>query len=236
MTRPSVRAALWASAGAVACGALAATPAPPTTPATATPPVTPTATSTTARPAVPPGTAPQGFTRIGGPANGLTVAVPQDWVALDLSRDDLDKSLTSIGLSGEALEQARRSLRPLVANKAVWASDRTSAATSPNRFATNLNAFCQESPDVPADQIVADVKRQLGQLGATVSQAGEVPIDDGTAVRVVYRLPSRGIDIRGTQYYTRSSSSGRTCILTLSTDKDGLQPLFDRIGRTLTPR
>ncbi|MFF4417699.1 hypothetical protein ACFYY8_34665 [Streptosporangium sp. NPDC001559] len=232
MTRPSAWVAVWVAA----CGALAATPAPPTAPATATPTATPTTAPTTARPAVPPGTVPQGFKRVGGPANGLTLALPQDWAALDLSRDDLDKSLTALGLSGEALEQARRSLRPLVANKAVWASDRASAATSPNRFATNLNAFCQESPDVPADQIVADVRRQLGQLGATISQAGEVPIEDGTAVRVVYRLPSRGIDIKGTQYYTRSSSSGRTCILTLSTDKDGLQPLFDRIGRTLTPR
>ncbi|MFD0886739.1 hypothetical protein ACFQ08_19505, partial [Streptosporangium algeriense] len=193
-------------------------------------------TATATAPAAPPGTVPEGFKQIGGPANGLTVAVPQTWIALDLSRDDLDENLKAIGLTGEALQQARRSLRPLVANKAVWASDRTSATTSPNRFATNLNAFCQESADVPADQVIADVKRQLGQLGATVSQAGEVPIDGGTAVRVVYRLPSRGIDIRGTQYYTRSSSSGRTCILTLSTDKDGLQPLFDRIGTTLRPR
>lgn len=220
------RPAAWLAACSLAC-TVAASPSP-AVPPTATPSATPTTQSPS------PGAVPQGFKRIGGPANGLTVAIPQDWVALDLSKGDLDKSLKDIGLSGDALEQAKRSLRPLAANKAVWASDRTSAATSPNRFATNLNAFCQESPDIPAEQVIADVRRQLGQLGATISQTGEVSIDSGTAVRVVYRLPSRGIDIRGTQYYTHSS--GRTCILTLSTDKDGLQPLFDQIGRTLRPQ
>ncbi|GAA3074726.1 hypothetical protein GCM10017600_27510 [Streptosporangium carneum] len=179
---------------------------------------------------------PAGFKRVGSDANGLTVAVPQKWLALDLTKDDLDQTLKQTGLSGEALEQARRSLRALVANRAIWASDQASAESSPNKFATNLNGFCQDdagSPP-PADQLIADVKGQLEQLGAKVNEAGEVPIDNGgKAVRVVYRLPSHGIEIRGTQYYVQSP--GKTCIVTLSTDRDGQQALFDQIARTTQP-
>lgn len=179
------------------------------------------------------GTVPDGFKEVGGAANGLTVAVPRAWIALDLTRDDLGQGLKRSGLSGDALEQTRRSLQSLVENKAVWASDPASVETSPHRFATNLNGFCQAGPDTPADQVINDARRQLGRLDATVSEAGETSIDSGRAVRVVYTFPTHGIQIRGTQYYVRSP--GRTCVVTLSTDRDGRQRLFDQIGRTIRP-
>ncbi|MEV7013981.1 hypothetical protein [Streptosporangium sp. NPDC051022] len=178
---------------------------------------------------------PAGFKRVGGAANGLTIAVPQEWIALDLATADVDKELKRTGLSGEALQQAKRSLRSLADNKAIWAADRASVKTSRNGFATNLNGFCQDSEQTPppADRMIADIKGQLQQFGAKISEAGEVPIDAGKAIRVVYTLPARGIDIRGTQYYVQSP--GKTCIVTLSTDQDGRQALFDEIGRTVQP-
>ena len=241
---------------ATACGNVASigvAGAPATGTGTGTPTVTSTVTSTATPAQTPPrtssGTAPgtpatgtptkaatpAGFKRVGSDANGLTVAVPQDWIALDLTKGDLDQSLKQSGLSGDDLERAKRSLRSLVANRAVWAFDRASAKTPSKRLATNLNGFCQDSANtpVPADQMIAAVKGQLGQLGAKISEAGEVSIDSGKAVRVVYTLPSRGVDIRGTQYYVQYP--GKTCIVTLSTDRDGQQALFDRIGRTILP-
>ncbi|WP_271217788.1 hypothetical protein [Streptosporangium carneum] len=235
MTASALCLALATACGNIASVGMVGAPATETPAGTSpgTPAGTPTATSTgtPTKAAVP-----AGFKRVGSDANGLTVAVPQKWLALDLTKDDLDQTLKQTGLSGEALEQARRSLRALVANRAIWASDQASAESSPNKFATNLNGFCQDdagSPP-PADQLIADVKGQLEQLGAKVNEAGEVPIDNGgKAVRVVYRLPSHGIEIRGTQYYVQSP--GKTCIVTLSTDRDGQQALFDQIARTTQP-
>jgi hypothetical protein len=118
-----------------------------------------------------------------------------------------------------------------VAPKAVWASDPKSAETSPNRFATNLNGFCQPSGSASSDEVISAAKAQLEQVQAKVSEAAEVPIDAGKAVRIVYTFPTGGIDIKGTQYYV--PGTGKTCIVTLSTDQDGKQALFDQIGRTV---
>ena len=66
---------------------------------------------------------PEGFKPVGSVASGLVVAVPEDWIALDLSKDDLEQGLRSSGLSGPGLERAKQSLQTLVDNRAVWASD-----------------------------------------------------------------------------------------------------------------
>lgn len=177
---------------------------------------------------------PEGFKEVAGPAGGLAVAVPRHWVALDLTRDDLGRGLRRSGLTGGEAERAERSLRPLVEHGAVWAADPASIRASPHRFVTNLNGFCQAGPDLPAERVIAEARGELRRLAAAVSEAGEVATGGGRAVRIVYTFTVHGITIRGTQYYLRAP--GRICVLTLSTDRDGGQGLFDRIGRTARPR
>ena len=89
---------------------------------------------------------PEGFKPVGSVASGLVSRSPRDWIALDLSKDDLEQGLRSSGLSGPGLERAKQSLQTLVDNRAIWASDPASTKTSPNRFATNLNGYCQSGP------------------------------------------------------------------------------------------
>jgi hypothetical protein len=174
---------------------------------------------------------PSGFKRIGGAANGISVAVPKSWSGFDLTRADLQKGLQQLGLSGSALLQFQQSLRTLASNKAVWAADRKSIKVSPNRFATNLNGFCQPSSASSSEQLISAVKQQLGQINAKVGKAAEVRIDSGKAVRVLYTLANRGVEIKGTQYYVLAP--GKVCSVTLSTDLAGKQRLFDQIGRTV---
>jgi hypothetical protein len=178
-------------------------------------------------------TTPAGFKRVGDVPNGVTVAVPESWVTLDLSRDDLEQGLSRSGLSGAVLEQFRQGLRALVPSKAVWAADPRSAEQSKKGFPTNLNGFCQPSIAVPAQQRIDDAKQQLSRLKAEVSEAAEVTLGTGKAVRIVYTFDSGGNKIRGTQYYL--PGRGKTCIVTLSTDRDDRQELFDRIGGTASP-
>ncbi|MBB2910166.1 hypothetical protein FHS43_001429 [Streptosporangium becharense] len=185
----------------------------------------------TVSPTPEPAPVPEGFKRIGGVENGLTVAVPQKWVALDLSKENLEEGLKRSGLTGDAAEQARRSLQTLIDNKGIWATDSESVKTSPNGFATNLNGFCQPVQAPAMDQLIRETKEQLEQLNAKVTEADTVRLGSAEAARIVYTFPAGGVDIRGTQYYL--PSSGRTCIITLSTDSEDRQRLFDRIGRTM---
>ncbi|WP_146607801.1 hypothetical protein [Spongiactinospora gelatinilytica] len=176
---------------------------------------------------------PEGFKRVGDATNGVTVSVPRDWAALDLGRDDLDKGLAAADLSGRTMREAKDSLRELAASKAVWASDPASVRRSATSFATNLNGFCRPGGAVAAADLIDVAKDQLHRLDATVTEAGEVPLDEGRGVRIVYMFASGGVKVHGTQYYV--PGAGKTCIVTLSTDQQDRQPLFDRIGRTVRP-
>ncbi|MER5623642.1 hypothetical protein [Streptosporangium sp. NPDC002544] len=176
---------------------------------------------------------PNGFKPIGGPANGVSAAVPKEWVAIDLTKDDLNKGLKSSGLSGPTLEQAKKSLQTLVDNKGIWAADPESAKTSPNGFPTNLNGFCQAGRQISTEQLIKETRSQLEQLKAKVVAAGKVTIGSREAARIVYTFPTNGVDVKGAQYYVPTEN--KTCIVTLSTDADGKQELFDRIAQTIRP-
>jgi hypothetical protein len=176
---------------------------------------------------------PKGFKPVGSAASGLVVAIPESWIALDLSKDDLEQGLRRSGLSGPALERAKQSLQPLVDNRAIWASDPASTETSPNRFATNLNGYCQSGPKATVDELMTSARTELEQLNAKVSEAAEMPIDSGAAGRVIYSFTTNGITVKGTQYYVPARD--KTCIVTLSTDQEGKQELFDSIGKTIRP-
>jgi hypothetical protein len=176
---------------------------------------------------------PDGFKRVGSKENGVSIAVPDSWVTLDLSKDDLERGLTQSGLSGAALEQAKQGLQVLVSSKAVWASDPKSAEKSSNGFTTNLNGYCQQNAGASADQLISAAKEQLKQLKAKVTEASEVAVDQGKAVRITYSFPTGGVNVQGTQYYV--PGNGKTCIVTLSTDQNGQQKLFDQIGKTARP-
>jgi hypothetical protein len=175
---------------------------------------------------------PAGFKRIGGLANGVLIAVPESWTAMDLTKDDVTKSLEEAGLSGATLEQAKTAAQALVANKAVYAVDPQSLRESETRFATNLNGFCQPSVGASAQALIDVAKSQLATVNAKVSEAAEIPLGAARGVRIKYTLPFGKVTVKGAQYYV-PSGKGKTCVVTLSTDLDGKDALFDQIGGTI---
>ncbi|MEZ0072420.1 hypothetical protein [Planotetraspora sp. GP83] len=181
-----------------------------------------------------PGNVPSGFKQIGGALNGVLISVPTSWTAVDLAKDDIEKGLENSGLTGSALEQAKGSLRALAANKAVYAMDPESAKESSNQFSTNLNGFCQASVGASAQALIDVAKSQLESVHAKVSEAAEVPLNGAKGVRIKYSLPMKQAKVQGTQFYV-PSGNGKTCIVTLSTDLPGKNPLFDQIGGTIRP-
>ncbi|MFC7639933.1 hypothetical protein ACFQX6_01905 [Streptosporangium lutulentum] len=132
-----------------------------------------------------------------------------------------------------ALERAKQNLQILVDNKALWASDPASSQVSRHRFATNLNGYCQSGPETTVDELMASARTELERLNAKVFETVRTPIDFGEAGRVTYSFTTDGITVKGTQYYV--PTRGKVCIVTLSTDQDGKQELFDSIGKTIHP-
>lgn len=174
---------------------------------------------------------PPGFKRFGGPANGVSVAVPETWTTLDLSKDDPKSALAGVGLSSQTLEQVGRNLRPLVSAKAIWAAETEALKNAP--FATNLNGFCQPSSGFTADTLIAKAREQFDRINAEVSEAAETRVGAVRAVRLVYTVTTGGRRINGTQYHVPFGR--RTCVVTLSTDRDDMRELFDWIGQTIAP-
>ncbi|MFE3452760.1 hypothetical protein ACFXJ8_27930 [Nonomuraea sp. NPDC059194] len=175
---------------------------------------------------------PEGFERIGSDANGVTVAVPDEWDAIDLTKDDIEKLLERSDLSDEQKERVKQDTQTLAANKAVFAVDRQSTKASPTGFITNLNAFCQPGQD-SAEQLMDANTKGLEEFGAKVSEATKVQIAGGEAARILYTLPVGNIEIKGTQFHVPTSDT--VCTVTLSTDQDDKQKLFDQIGETIRP-
>ena len=83
------------------------------------------------------------------------------------------------------------------------------------------------------NELMTSARTELEQLNAKVSEAAEMPIDSGSAGRVIYSFTTNGLTVKGTQYYVPAQD--KTCIVTLSTDQDGKQELFDSIGKTIHP-
>ncbi len=87
-----------------------------------------------------------GYKRIGGPAQGVSLEVPDSWAVINFAQgetlQEAMKRLEVIGISQAAL---RQELQGIQKQNAVSAIDLKSAANSPGHFATNIYAFCGSS-------------------------------------------------------------------------------------------
>jgi hypothetical protein len=88
---------------------------------------------------------PAGYRRVGGPAQGMSLAVPRSWVAVDLSRENARRAAARMRLPGISQEQLAQTLASLQKLHAVFVADARSAATDARHRQTNLNAYCLSS-------------------------------------------------------------------------------------------
>ena len=153
--------------------------------------------SPTASPVAPSsaGPIPAGYTRVGGVAQGISVAAPASWVAVNLAKETVEKAARKAGLSGlsaTTLVQAMTSLQKL---HAVFVYDVKSAVDSPRHFARNLNAYCLASgvTDVGAAGIPflkTGAAAEFEQLGATHITQKDLEIGGVPGVETSYQLSS----------------------------------------------
>jgi hypothetical protein len=85
------------------------------------------------------------YQRIGGSAQGVSLAIPSSWVTVDLAEMNVkqaEKRMQIKGVSSETVDSSLQSLKKL---DGLMAEDGSSAASAPGHFATNLNAYCLAS-------------------------------------------------------------------------------------------
>jgi hypothetical protein len=171
--------------------------------------------SATATPAVP-----AGYQRIGGTAQGISVAVPSSWVAVDFSKQSLQQAINQFGLTGPTESIFSQELQPLVKAKAVYAADVHDAASLPGNFVTNINAYCTSSGTrqtgrAGVNALAPSWTALLQQLGAqNVTQTG-AKLGGVAGEESSYTLSASGITLQAAKLEVLPKA-GRACYVTLT--------------------
>jgi hypothetical protein len=179
--------------------------------------------SPTASPLAPssPGPVPAGYTRVGGAAQGISVAVPASWVAVDLAKEAIDSAASKLGLSGLSAAAIMQDMQSLQKLHAIFVVDVKSGIDSPQKFASNLNAYCVASgvTDVGTASIPllkAEAAGEFEKIGATHVTQQDLEIGGVPGVETSYQLSSSS---EGTLYGSQLEvlpKPDKACFVTLT--------------------
>jgi hypothetical protein len=137
---------------------------------------------------------PAGYKRVGGTAQGISLAVPSSWADIDLSQQDAATAIGKLKLSGVAATQLTQSLSQLQQSKAIVAADVKYAATSRGHFARNINAYCNQTDVTDTGRaaipvLKAGVESQLTTIATHVTER-ETSIGGIPGLETSYQIKS----------------------------------------------
>ena len=207
----AMAAAVGIGVAVTACGSSAG-PAKPTASATqsasaasssaaASPAASSSAAASPAAPssaaASPAAAVPAGYTRVGGAAQGISIAAPASWVAINLAKQSIQSAANSADLKGISSAELVQDMTSLQKLHGVIVFDVKSATGG--HFARNLNAYC--SPSGVTEQGASGVP--------LVSQEAAAEFKELNATHVAQRdLDVGGVPGVDTSYQISSSSEG----------------------------
>jgi hypothetical protein len=185
--------------------------------ASGSPTASPTASSSAAA-------VPAGYTRVGGAAQGISVAAPATWVAIDLAKQSIDSAANKIGLSGFSASTLISDMQSLQKLHALFVVDVKSAVDGSQHFAPNLNAYCVASgvTDVGAagaPLLKEEAAAEFEKVGATHVTQENLQIGGVPGVETSYQLSSSSV---GTLYGSQLEvlpKSNQACFVTLTVAK-----------------
>jgi hypothetical protein len=209
-------AAIGLAAVVSACGGSSASTTESTTPPATSPAAQASSPSTS-----PPTAVPAGYQRIGGPEQGVSLAVPGSWVTVNFAQQTLRAAIRKIGLHGVSQTTLAQDLQALQKLHAVYAVDIKSTVTAPGHFATNVNGYCTTSGVTESGSSGVKLLRQsavteLGQLGAQNLSQANVEIGGVPGVRTSYTLSTSGAGTLHASQFEVLPRSDRACFVTLT--------------------
>jgi hypothetical protein len=153
--------------------------------------------SPTASPVAPssPDSVPAGYTRVGGAAQGISVAAPASWVAVNLAKETIESAAHNAGLSGVSASTLIQDMESLQKLHGVFVFDVKSAVDSPQGFARNLNAYCIVSGVTDAGAagvplLKTSTAAEFEKSGATHLTQKDLQIGGVPGVETSYQLNS----------------------------------------------
>jgi hypothetical protein len=202
-----------------------------TAPAATTPPAT-----TTGKPSQAP---PTGYQWVGISAQHIWLAVPRTWVVLNLNSLTVTQALDRVRLKGQPATTMRTAIEGLKKNHGLMVLDTASVATSPEKFATNLNTFCTTSPIEPgpgaATTIASGTKTAYTKAGGHVVSV-HVLTDTASSVivRIAVNLQTTTGETAHELQYVDVTGQGEICYTTFTTDRPAkFFPVFAKVATTI---
>jgi hypothetical protein len=192
---------------------------PASSPATSGSPTTSAAASS------PAAVVPAGYTRVGGAAQGISIAAPASWVAINLSTESIASATKRVHLNGVSAAQLAQDLESLQQLHAVILYDVTAAADSPQHVTPNINAYCNPSgvTNVGAGGVPLLKEGSASEFqksGATHITQQLIEVGGVPGVETSYQLSSSsGAVIDGSQLEVLPKSN-EACFVTLTGAQD----------------
>lgn len=192
--------------------------------------------------------APAGYQIIGGPQQGVSLAVPSSWKAVEFPRDSVGQASAQLGLpsSSQQIYQANV-LGPAAKLKALYALNPNAfvhilgkryfgGPMAGKVFAVNINAYCASSGmsqqgAAGVAKIRDQVVYQLRTQPATVSGTSDVTLGGVSSLEVLYSPLSPGppiSDISAAQLIAMPAP-GRICYSTLTSPGKLPAPVLNEI-------
>ncbi len=182
---------------------------------------------------------PAGYRWVGSTSQRFWLAVPRDWVALDLSKISITAAVRKASFKGVANSALTADFQNLKQRHALFVANLASAASSPHQFSTNANAFCTTAPFQPGPSSAAGLdsafKAEYIKIGAHLVSLKNTTVST-TKVIITSELTAQtsgGYTLTEIQvaYLTNQS---RLCELTVSTDQAAAYlHTMRKIGATL---
>jgi hypothetical protein len=184
--------------------------------------------SSTASPAAPssPPTVPAGYTRVGGTAQGISLAAPSSWVAVDLANETLQSAAKKLNLHGISASALVQDMETLQKAHGVFVMDVKAVVDGQQQFAPNLNAYCSVSGVSDAGAAGVPFMKTLAaaefeKLGATHITQQDIQIGGVPGVETSYQLSSSSA---GTVYASQLEvlpKPDKVCEVTVTGEKQG---------------
>jgi hypothetical protein len=164
---------------------------------------------------------PAGYTRVGGAAQGISIAAPASWVAVDLSKEAINSAASKLGVSGISSATLIQDMQSLQKLHAVFVADVKSGVNSLHHFAPNLNAYCTvsgvtDSGAAGVPLLKTGAAADFEKTGATHVTQQELPIGGVPGVETSYQLSTTS---SGTLYGSQLEvlpAADKACFVTLT--------------------
>ena len=162
---------------------------------------------------------PAGYRRAGGAAQGISVAVPGSWIAVNQTDETIASAASRLGLSGSSASELVQALETLKQWHGILIYDVKYGLDNPQKFVPNLNAYCHASGVnaagvTPPPAVLAAAYEQ--KLGATHITQKDLKIGGILGVEVSYQLSTTKM---GTIYESQLlvlPKPGDACYVTVS--------------------